>query len=172
METLRRYLGGHHPHFPNWLHVLEVGALIVRAGRAAGLIVKAEIVVTATDDLGAPQRGEMDCGWYSQSGDLIVAWEFDGRDVDDWHLFGGRRPTKRGDVFKLGNVRKFAACGAPIKVQVLYSLKNDLTPKPPARRSLDSAIFPDVSVVTDENLMLAGGIESLIQRARQQAGLA
>ena len=144
----------------------------MRAGRAAGLVVKAEIAVDVPNERGLIQRGEMDCGWYSPKGELVVAWEFDGRDADDWHLLGGRKTTSSGrEVLKLGNARKFSACGAPLKVQVFYSLKNDLTPKPPARPALNQLLFPDVDVVSDEQLMRAGGIEMYIERARNKAGI-
>jgi hypothetical protein len=154
--------------------VLEVGALVLRAGRAAELTVRTEISVVAVNVLGNSQRGEIDCGWYCPRTDrLIVAWEFDGRDAKDGHLLGAVKVDNTGNrKATLGNAQKFRACNAAMKVQVFYGLKNDLTSKPAARPPLDSSAFGGVVCVTDEELMSHGprSIECFVNEARVLAG--
>ncbi len=79
---------------------------------------------------------------------MCAAFEVDGRDV--------HRPSYRGTL--VSNHAKFTALGiGPCKVQILYSLKNDLSPKPSLRGVGDpaavAALLPnDVNVVLDEAL--------------------
>ena len=49
-------------------------------------------------------------------------------------------------------------------MQVLYSVKNDLTIKRPSRKEFIEAILPEdiVTIATDEELMMPGGIEKWI----------
>jgi hypothetical protein len=57
---------------------------------------------------------------------------------------------------------------ALIKIQVLYSVKNDLTAKPPSRADSVQGCLPgDVRVVTDHHLM--SSIERLVRDARTLA---
>ncbi len=155
METLRKHIGGHKGCEAGQLYQRELTSLVIRAGRVAELDVRTEIRILS---------GEMDCGWYSAGlKKLLVAWEFDGRDANDDHIGGGRR---------LGNANKFAACGAMIKIQVLYALRNDLSyfRKSRAQR-MRNLLGPEVEIVTDEELMAQDGIERFMTRARVLAGL-
>lgn len=153
---MRDYLGGHDSLPPGYLHKEEVFSLIIRAGRAAGFVVRTEVPARWAGNMPTGRPPTLDCGWYTHGGALLVAWEFDGRDVGDGHLTG---PT--------GNRRKFSGCAAPMKFQVLYSAKNDLLPKPPSRAAaVRLLLLPDVEVLTDEELMVPGGIEGVMTRAR------
>jgi hypothetical protein len=156
MESLRKYIGAHKGRLVGELYQRELTSLILRAGRVAGLDVRTEIKVLT---------GAMDCGWYAPgSASLIVAWEFDGRDVGNAHISGtGKR---------LGNAKKFAACGAKSKIQVLYALRNDLAYFNKSRADRVATLLgADVEIVTDEQLMAPSGIEAIIDRARRLAGL-
>lgn len=147
METLRKHLGSHHGLRPGQLHKEEVAALVMRAGRVASLIVRMEARARAGG------RHAFDCGWFSpSSGKLLVGWEFDGQDAGDRHIAGNRS--------------KFDDCAALRKVQVLYSVKNDLTPKPASRRQIMAGLLPGVCIVADEELMAPGGIEEWISAAQ------
>jgi hypothetical protein len=65
-----------------------------------------------------------------------------------------------------GNKAKLHACGADIKVQVLYSLKNDISSKGRSKRQQINGWLPGVDVVTDEELMAPSptGIDKWIRR--------
>jgi len=164
MDTLRRHIGGHEGAAPGQLCVTELGSLILRAGRAAGLIVRAEIQVvghTGTREV----VGEMDYGWYCPTTrNWLVAWELDGRDVGEAHI--------AGKAERLGNAKKFIACTATMKVQVLHSLRNSL--KPWGRSQADRCrrlLGSGVRVVSDEELIAPLGIEGYIKEARRLAGM-
>jgi hypothetical protein len=55
---------------------------------------------------------------------MAVAWEIDGQDVQDPQLNGTIKKTD-GSVDKIGNIRKFQASGALIKVQALYAIRGE-----------------------------------------------
>jgi hypothetical protein len=104
----------------------------------------------------------MDYGWYAPSNKLIVAWELDGRDVRDGHITGNAKN-------KAGNAKKFAGCMAPIEIQVLFSVENALTTKPPGRAQFIRQLLPhDVRIMTDEDLMASSpsGIDPIMAEAR------
>lgn len=153
MDDLRMYLGSHDGLSPLQLHKEEVASLIIRAGRKKGFVVRTEVEARWAASTG--RSPALDCGWY-RDGRLVVAFEFDGRDVADGHL------TK-----DTGNVAKFMGCIAPLQIQVLYSVKNDLKPKPPSRRSfVERLLAPtEALVVDDTELMRPGGIERLMEMA-------
>jgi hypothetical protein len=92
---------------------------------------------------------------------LVVAWEIDGQDPPDVHILGG------GPKDLAGNKAKLDACKANIKVQVLYSLKNDISPKSRSKRQQIGGWLPGIEVVTDEELMapVPRGIDSWMHRA-------
>ncbi len=139
------WLGGHDGLPPTHLHKEEVYALLMWAGRSAGFTVPVEVR--------APNGGRVDCVWLSE-GRPVVVFEIDGRDVANYqgHL--------------IGNAEKFGDFTAPLKVQILYSVKNSLEPKPPlARDEARAALPPDVRLVTDEQL-LAGELERLVGEAK------
>jgi hypothetical protein len=165
MNSLRLHMGGHDGAALGQLCVTEIGSLIMRAGRIGGLKIRMELPVAVKRD-GRDSRGEMDCGWYCPSTRrLLIAWEFDGCNVKQKHI--------GGDHKRIGNAKKFAGCGALVKVQVLYALRNDLSPWG-GRSQADRCrqlLGRSVRVVSDEDLMAPGGIESYIAEARRLAGL-
>jgi hypothetical protein len=147
----KRHLGSHEGLPDSHLHKEAVFSVMMRAARCAGLKVRTEVPARWVS-----ARSAMDCGWYSATGKLLVAFEFDGRDVSNDHI--------------AGNVAKFAGCPAPIKVQILYSTCNDLTAKRNGRASeVARMVGPAVQVITDEQLM-AGHLEELVAHARASAG--
>ena len=85
-EQVKSWLGTHHGQNPRHLHKEEVFTLVMIVGRAAGFRVRTEVQARwAKGDPGRPPS--LDCGWFHPCADrLIVAWEFDGRDVQDFHL--------------------------------------------------------------------------------------
>jgi len=166
METLRRHLGSHPGATSGQLCVTELGSLVMRAGRAGGLIVRAEVQVPGHTGKRAI-TGEIDYGWFCpKTKNWLVAWELDGRDAGKGHI--------GGTDDRLGNAKKFAACPPTVKlkVQVLYALKNNLTPWSPSKADQSRTLLgPNVRVISDEDLMRPNGIESFINEARQLAGL-
>lgn len=157
----RTYLGGHTSFRPGQLHQLEAGALVLRAGRAAGLLVRTEHPVPAPTPGGRRARGEVDVCWFCpRSGRVLIAWEVDGHDAGEAHFLGSAVKDTAG------NRSKLTACAAPISVQLLYSVKNDLSPKPASKRVEISKWMTGVAeVTTDEELMAPGGIEMWMKRA-------
>ena len=158
MITLRSYLGAHPGHRRGQLMEREAVMLIVCAGRRAGFTVKTEISVPTKNRNGLPVRGEIDVGWYA-AGRLAAVWEIDGQDAGEAHFRGH---PKKGTA---GNTAKFSAADAPFKVQVLYSLKNNLDAKGPSKHVsiqhwLDGVAF----LVTDEELMNTQGIEAWTEK--------
>jgi hypothetical protein len=133
----------------------ETAGLVIAAGRKAGYLVRTEIIVTGNKRSGRPGQGEIDVGWYDRNSNSIrVAWEIDGHDAAEQHFFGEIKKDT------MGNKEKFAASKAPLKIQVLYSLKNNLQKKAGSKESLIKRwLGSRVSVVTDEQLMQPGGIE-------------
>jgi hypothetical protein len=167
--TLRMHLGGHANMGSGRLFEREAAALVIRAGHAAGLLVRAEIPTPWAKLSLNGKMPAMDYGWYAPSSNkLIVAWELDGRDVGDEHIAGNAAKNKPG------NAKKFAGSLAPIKIQVLYSVENALTTKPPSRVQFIRKLLPvDVRIVTDEELMdpAPAGIDVIMVEARKSAGL-
>ena len=98
---------------------------------------------------GNDKAGEIDIVWFHPGNNrLLVAWEIDGHDASDIHIGGG------GPKDLAGNRAKLASVNASIKVQVLYSLCNDLSPKGRSRRAeIGAALAGAADVVTDEELM-------------------
>jgi hypothetical protein len=154
--TLRTHIGQHRGRLPGELYQRELTSLIIRAGRAGGLGVLTELPVLS---------GAIDCAWYSPGfATLLVAWEFDGRDVGDGHIAGTSK--------RLGNAKKFAACGALRKIQVLYALRNNLKYWGSSRaHEIRTLLAPDVEIMTDRELMADGGIEKVIDEVRALADL-
>ncbi|HET7812485.1 MAG TPA: hypothetical protein VFL16_18080 [Steroidobacteraceae bacterium] len=165
LKALRAWLGSHRELRPGQLNEREVATLVVCAGRAAGFIVRTEIKVPTCLPDGGIVNGEMDVGWFhAQSNKLIAAWELDGQDVPDAHLLGS---VTKG---KAGNKAKFDACGAPLRIQVLYSVKNNLEPKRPSKKSIvERLLGTSATVVSDEDLMAEPGILYWIRRAESLA---
>lgn len=157
----RSHLGGHRGFRPGQLHQLEAATLVLRAGRVAGMIVRTEYSLAIMSPGGQLRRGEIDICWFHPvTNRLIVAWEIDVQDPPDVHVLGG------GPKDLAGNKAKLDGCGAEIKVQVLYSLKNDITSKGRSKRQQITTWLPGVEVTTDEELMLSpGGIDTWVQRA-------
>jgi hypothetical protein len=159
----RSHLGCHHGFRSGQLHQLEAATLVLRAGRMAGMVVRTEHRLDVVSPGGRHKSGEIDICWFHPSTNrLLVAWEIDGQDPPDEHILGG------GPKDLTGNKAKLAACGADIKVQVLYSLKNDISPKGRSKRQQISGWLPGVDVVTDEDLMSPSpdGIDKLINALR------
>jgi hypothetical protein len=129
---------GNHPGagHPNHLHKEEVFALLLSAGRASGFTVHVEHPAGT---------GRIDCCWLD--GDTVIAvFEVDGRDVHS--------PSYRGTL--VGNAAKFLASQAGLRFQILYSLKNNLRPKPsaPDDDARVRALLPaNVVVLLDEVLL-------------------
>jgi hypothetical protein len=99
---------------------------------------------------GAPRDARLDCGWFGGTGELVVAWEFDGRDVGQEHLVGN--PTKG----KAGNLqKKFKRASAQLRIQALYSLRNGHA-LPLMRAQTPGLLQPHARVVADEQLMCRG----------------
>jgi hypothetical protein len=112
------------------------------------MIVRTEHRLRVTSPGGLARAGEIDICWFHPvSNRLVVAWEIDGQDPPDEHIRGGG-PKDLG-----GNKAKLDASRADIKVQVLYSLKNDISPKGRSKRPQIIDWLPVVDVVTDEELM-------------------
>jgi len=75
-----------------------MGSLVMRAGRAGGLIVRMEIGVAGNTGT-RPVAGAVDRGWYCpKTRQWLVAWEFDRRDVGEGHI--------AGTDARLGNAKK------------------------------------------------------------------
>lgn len=158
MITLRTYLGAHPGHRPGQLTEREAVMLIVWAGRRAGFTVKTEISVHTQNQNGRRVRGEVDIGWYTADR-LAAVWEVDGQDAGMAHFLGHRT---RGTA---GNTAKFSSADAPCKVQVLYSLKNNLEVKRPSKyESIKEWLHGVACLVTDEELMDTQGIEAWTER--------
>ena len=158
MHTLRTHIGNHDGARPGALCRVELESFVMRAGRAAGLKVRAEVRVAGHTGV-SPVTGELDCAWLDPvDGRYLVMFEFDGRDVGRGHIEGTHK--------RLGNAKKFEACGAELKVQVLYGLRNDLTQWGPSQRDRCQRLLgAGVRVVSDEELMAPGGIERLVEEA-------
>ena len=160
----RTYLGGHTGLRAGQLHQLEASALILRAGRAAGLIVRTEHQVSVRNSVDDPVSGEIDVCWFCpHTRRLLAAWEIDGHDAGESHILGN---PKKGTA---GIKAKLEACTAPIKVQLLYSLKNNLSAKGPSKRKQIEQWLAGIPVVTDEELMdptHGDNIETWMERAR------
>jgi hypothetical protein len=157
----RSHLGCHHGFRPGQLHQLEAATLVLRAGRMAGMIVRAEHRLHVVSPGGRQRSGEIDICWFHPiTNRFVVAWEIDGQDPPDEHILGG------GPKDLTGNKAKFHACGADIKVQVLYSLKNDISSKGRSKRQQINGWLSEVDVVTDEELMAPSpeGIDTWIRR--------
>lgn len=148
----------------------EAAALVIRAGRAAGLIVHAEIPIPAAKLSMKGKMPTMDYGWLAPSTNkLLVAWELDGQDAQNRHIEGHVPKDKPG------NVRKFSCCSAVFKIQVLYSVTNGVRGKGASRALQIAKLLPkDVRIMTDEELMAPApdGIDQVMEIARQAAGLA
>lgn len=126
------------------------------------MIVRTEHRVRVVSPGGQPKSGEIDICWFHASSNrLLVAWEIDGQDPPDAHICGG------GPKDLVGNRGKLDACGADIRVQVLYSLKNDISSKGPSKRQQITGWLAGVDVVTDEELMAPApkGISIWMHRA-------
>lgn len=164
MQTLRTHIGGHANAAAGQLCLVEVSSLIWRAARVGGLRARCEVPLQCR--IGTAQKtGEMDCGWYSATtAQWLVAWELDGRDVGRAHI--------EGNTKLVGNAQKFAVSTALLKVQVLYSLRNDLSPWGASQAARCRKILgAGVRVISDEDLMASGGIERYVNEARHLAGL-
>lgn len=134
--------------------------LVICAGRSAGFQVRTEVRVSCANPNGNLVNGEIDIGWYMDE-ELVVALEVDGQDAGMAHFLGN---LKKGTA---GNAAKFRASGASHKIQVLYSLKNSLASKGSSKiNSIGGWLNNTASIVTDEQLMLPHGIESLINRVK------
>jgi hypothetical protein len=157
MQILRTYINS--LGLPDSTHLTErdVAMLVIAAGRQAGFTVRTEFSVVGRKPSGVQGRGEIDVGWYGPMPErrLVVAWEIDGRDAPDSH-FTGRRNKEI-----LGNVAKFNGSFAERKIQVLYSLSNNLSPKRPFNTNIPLLLPQDVTIYTDEQLMAPNGIEML-----------
>jgi hypothetical protein len=128
----------------------------------AGMVVRTEHQVHVVSPGGVRRSGEIDICWFHPfSKRLVVAWEIDGQDPPDVHILGG------GPKDLAGNKAKLDACKADIKMQVLYSLKNNISPKGRSKRQQIGGWLPGVEVVTDEELMAPApkGIDSWMHRA-------
>ena len=128
----------------------------------AGMTVRTEHQVHVMSPGGVRRSGEIDICWFHpSSGRLLVVWEIDGQDARGAHIVGG------GSKDLAGNKAKLDVCKADLKIQVLYSLKNDISPK--GRSKLRQIIdwLPGVEVVMDEELMALGpmGIDHWMQCA-------
>ena len=162
MRILRTYLGRHSGVRRGQLTERETAMLVVAAGRRAGYTVRTECIVFGRKRSGAPGRGEIDVGWYNCDDDTIrVAWEIDGQDASEEHFLGYEGKDT------LGNKAKLLASEAPLKVQVLYSLKNNLRKKRDSKLDcIRHWLGSNVTVVTDEELIRRGGIERWVTAAR------
>jgi hypothetical protein len=159
---LRNYLGNNSIDGQGKLTEREVAMLVICAGRQAGFAVKTEIsVITNTKNLkGNFVRGKIDIGWYKE-GKLIAVWEIDGQDAGIFHFSGN---AKKGTA---GNIAKFVAAECAYKIQVLYSLKNNLDRKSNSKRcSIQGWLNGNAHLVTDEELMEPEGIEALTEKIK------
>ena len=143
VEALLRYLG-HHSLAENicQLTLPELGALVVVAGNEAGFEVELEL------SCGPANRHKMDCAWYAPevgplARRLVVAWEFDGRDATNQHLLG--------DAHRLGTLMKLTDSNALIKIEALYTIRNEVLPNRQAARAQFQAA--GIRVLSDEELM-------------------
>ena len=162
VEELIRILGRHEDAAsPFQLTLPELGSLVIGAGCAAGFIVQVEVPVPGTQ-----RDARLDCAWLAADKTMVVAWEFDGRDVKRPHIAGD--PEKG----RLGNREKFQRSRALVKVQALYSLRNERVLPPMGQGT--GVLGPEVIVLRDEDLM-RGEIQTVMERARaaaERAGLA
>lgn len=147
----KRHVGSHEGLPDSHLHKEEVFSVMMRAARCAGLKVRTEVPAPWVS-----ARSAMDCGWYSATGMLLVAFEFDGRDVGREHISGSEEKGK------LGNAEKFRRSGALVRVQALYTLRNERVLPP--RKGTTDAMKPEVEVLSDEELH-AGVIDDVVARA-------
>lgn len=150
--SLRLNLGGNGQR-PGQLTLPELQTLVQRAGEQAGFHVRPEVPALS---------GKMDFAWFEKATlRWIVAWEIDGRDVRPNHIAGTAR--------RLGNANKFAACGAALKVQALYTVRGGILGSS-GIATCRRCLAQDVRVIPDEDLMKPGGIEAIIEEARKLAG--
>ena len=132
----------------------QLQELVRRGCEHIGFEVKREVPVPG---------GRMDFMWVDPTtGRRVVAWELDGRNVCPNHIAGSAR--------RRGNAAKFAACGAYLKIQALYSVRGRVL----GSKGFDNCrryLGDDVLVVGDEELMASGGIESILEEAIRLARL-
>jgi hypothetical protein len=164
LQKLRVLLGRHVGAKQGQLCLVELAWFVMYAGWVAELRVRHEVKIQVPVG-NTSKTGAMDSGWYCpKTGRWLVARELDGRDAKDGHFCGNKK--------RIGNARKFAASTAMLKVQVLYTLKNDLSPWGESRAEQHRKLLsPSVEVVSDEQIVAQGGIEGYINRARSLAGL-
>jgi hypothetical protein len=139
------------------LTLYELGSLLVVAGREAGFEVSAEYAqeVELLNKQGKKRAGRMDCVWHWQDGDgrMAVAWEIDAQDVPLQHLNGTQE--------RIGNIRKFLASDAPVRIQALYSLRGKV--RPDNRRVVEDCLTAhQIRVISDTELM-QGKLLELVQ---------
>jgi len=151
VQALCGILGRHaYATSPQQLTLQELGSLVIAGGCAAGFVVQVEVPV-----VGSRRDAKLDCAWLAVDGTMVVAWEFDGRDVGRTHILGD--PAKG----KLGNKEKFARSAALLKMQALYSLRNGAPL--PQQRGFTDALRPEVETVRDADLMTSEMLRVSIQ---------
>lgn len=162
-EQLRAHLG-----VAGELTLCELGALVIVAGRESGFQVYPEhsFPVGLKDANNKERSGKLDCAWFRDDV-LVVAWEFDARDVGNGHLLGTASETGHGG--RIGNLRKFQYARALINIQALYSIRDALNGDALKSRVQKVQAFYKtsnvaVNVLTDRELT-AGEITKIARRA-------
>lgn len=151
-NALKRVIGRHgYADRAGQLTLPELGSLVITAGCEAGFVVQVEVPVA-----GGKRDAKLDCAWFATDGTMVVAFEFDGRDVGREHISGSEEKGK------LGNAEKFRRSGALVRVQALYTLRNERVLPP--RKGTTDAMKPEVEVLSDEELH-AGVIDDVVARA-------
>lgn len=159
---MRTTLGGYGDGLAG-LTLHDLSELIRRAGLAAGFDVQSEFL---TKIVGRRNRRRIDWVWLDETGSPIVAFEVEGHNVAPASLEGDHE--------------KFASLpNTCIKVLALYSITNshrlkalppgESKPKRWVRNHWPERPMRGVKVLTDVELLAAGGIEQL-QMAAIRAG--
>lgn len=88
LHMLRPYLGSHPQMQSGQLFELEVVSLVIWAGHAAKILVRAEIPIPTAKISPRGRMPTMDYGGDPATNTLLVPWELDGQDVQDSHIRG------------------------------------------------------------------------------------
>lgn len=133
---------------PGQLTERDAAMAVIAWGRNRGFVVHTEAPVRVTRE-GLERRCEFDVVWRSRNSDLLVIWEIDGRDAGQTHFLGGEGPKGR-----VGNAAKFLCHPGTLRIQVLYSVKNNLRQIQRCNRgSIRGWLGNDIYFISDEELV-------------------
>lgn len=153
------------------LTLKQLKEVIKVGGCAAGLAVQMEYPVRVPM-FNQNLPGRLDCVWKQPSdGDIIVAWEIDGINVERRHVFGHERQPLPPTRNAVGIIRKLSRTNAPIKVHALYSYRNGLLKRPDPQRvqqwhNEQDMVAPQNVLVQTDRQLLDGTLMHIVAQAR------